>query len=161
MPAITPAQAGGANRCAFLDMVAASELTPAVIAETDRGYNVLVGSTPAYPLTFSSYATHPDILNRALNSTAAGRYQLLYRYWLSYSKMLALPDFGPLSQDRIALQQIRECNALPDIDAGNFAHAVALCSRIWASLPGSPWGQHTNAIALLQGYYATAGGALA
>jgi muramidase (phage lysozyme) len=161
MPVITAVQAGGANRCAFLDVIAGSEIGPALLAKTDRGYNVLVGSTPAHPLTIPSYAAHPNILNRALNSTAAGRYQLLYRYWVSYSKMLNLPDFGPLSQDRIALQQIRECNALADIDAGNFAHAVALCSRIWASLPGSPYGQHTNNFAMLQGYYAAAGGALA
>jgi len=161
MPVITAAQAGGANRCAFLDAIANSEIGAALLAKTDNGYNVLVGSTPAHPLTFPNYAAHPDILNRTLNSTAAGRYQLLYRYWLSYSKMLNLPDFGPLSQDRIALQQIRECNALADIDAGNFAHAVALCSRIWASLPGSPYGQHTNAIALLQGYFTAAGGTLA
>ncbi|PVX61221.1 glycoside hydrolase family 24 protein [Paraburkholderia unamae] len=161
MPTITPAQAGGANRCAFLDAIANSEIGPALLAETQNGYNVLVGSTPAHPLTFSSYATHPDILNQALNSTAAGRYQLLYRYWGSYSKMLNLPDFGPLSQDKIALQQIRECNALLFIDAGNFAHAVALCSRIWASLPGNDYGQHQNAIALLQSYYTAAGGTLA
>lgn len=160
MPTITPAQAGGANRCAFLDAIANSEIGPALLAATQNGYNVLVGSTPTHPLTFPSYAAHPDILNRALNSTAAGRYQLLYRYWLSYSKMLNLPDFGPLSQDKIALQQIRECNALPFIDAGNFAHAVALCSRIWASLPGNDYGQHQNAIALLQSYYTAAGGVL-
>jgi len=161
MPIITAAQAGGANRVAFLDVIAGSEIGPDLLAATANGYNVLVGSTPSHPLTFSSYATHPNILNRALNSTAAGRYQLLYRYWVSYQKMLNLRDFSPLSQDKIALQQIRECNALPDIDAGNFAHAVALCSRIWASLPGSPYGQHTNAIAALQGYYTAAGGALA
>jgi muramidase (phage lysozyme) len=161
MPVITPVQAGGQNRCAFLDVIAGSEIGPALLAVTDNGYNVLVGSTPAHPLTFPSYAAQPDTLNAALNSTAAGRYQLLYRYWVSYSKMLNLPDFSPLSQDKIALQQIRECGALADIDAGNFAHAVALCSRIWASLPGSPYGQHTNAIALLQGYYTAAGGTLA
>jgi muramidase (phage lysozyme) len=161
MPVISAAQAGSQNRVAFLDAIAKSELTPAVIAKTDNGYRCLVGSTPARPLTFASYATHPNILNRALNSTAAGRYQLLFRYWVSYSKMLNLPDFGPLSQDKIALQQIRECNALPDIDAGNFARAIALCSRIWASLPGSPWGQHTNTLALLQGYFVASGGKVA
>lgn len=161
MPVITAQQAGGTNRLAFLDMIAASEIGPAVLARTDNGYRCLVGATPTHPLTFASYAKHPDVLNKVLNSTAAGRYQLLYRYWVSYQKMLALPDFGPVSQDKIALQQIRECNALADIDAGNFAHAVALCSRIWASLPGSPWKQHTNEIAQLQGYYTAAGGGLA
>lgn len=158
MPIIMPHQAGGQNRCSFLDMIANSEIGSALLAVTDNGYNVLVGAMPANPLTFPSYASHPDILNAALDSTAAGRYQEIHSNWVSYSKMLALPDFGPLSQDRIALQQIRECNALAYIDAGNFAHAVALCSRIWASLPGNDYGQHQNAIVLLQGYYAAAGG---
>jgi hypothetical protein len=56
----TAAQAGGANRCAFLDMLAVSEIGAELLAETDNGYNVLVGATPAHPLTFPSYATHPS-----------------------------------------------------------------------------------------------------
>lgn len=163
MPRITTEQAGGANRGAFLDMIARSEGTVSDPATRDDGYDVLVTGLDG-PQRFDSYAAHPDVLvkvnGNGLESTAAGRYQLLYRYWVSYQKQLALPDFGPISQDRIALQQMRECNALPDIDIGNFAHAVALCSRIWASLPGNDYGQHENAIALLQGYYAGAGGTL-
>ncbi|WP_416268600.1 hypothetical protein SD235_00060 [Burkholderia cepacia] len=107
MPVITAQQAGDPNRTAFLDMIAWSEGT-SCIPESDDGYRVLVGATPDKPQTFSSYATHPDILNSRFNSTAAGRYQLLYRYWLAYRQQLKLPDFSPLSQDRIALQQIRE-----------------------------------------------------
>jgi muramidase (phage lysozyme) len=161
MPRITPEQAGSANRCAFLDMIASSEIGPALLAETDDGYNVLVGSTPGKPLTFASYAAPPDILNAALNSTAAGRYQVLNRYAVIYIAQLGLPDFGPVSQDLIALQQIRERCALPLIDAGNFEAAVSACSNIWASLPGNNYGQHVNALAQLQGYYVSAGGVLA
>jgi muramidase (phage lysozyme) len=151
-------------------MIANSEIGPALLSETDNGYNVLVGATPENPLTFPSYADHPDVLNQALDSTAAGRYQLLHLFWADrvvggkvihgYKTMLNLPDFSPLSQDKVALQQIRECNALADIDAGNFAHALALCSRIWASLPGNDYDQHENAAALLQSYYTAAGGTL-
>ena len=158
MPVISAAQAGGANRCAFLDMIAGSEIGPALLAASDNGYNVLVGSTAQAPLLFPSYAAHPDVLNRALNSTAAGRYQILYTFWPYYQKMLALPDFGPLSQDLYALQQLRERKALALIDAGNFAQAVYACNSIWASLTGSPYGQHTNPLDLLQGYYTAAGG---
>lgn len=161
MPVITAAQAGGANRTAFLDMIAASEIGQPLLARTDNGYNVLVGATPAHPLTFASYATHPDVLNRALKSTAAGRYQLLYRYWVAYKNLLALPDFSPLSQDRIALQQIHERGALDAIDAGDLGHAVSLCASLWASLPGSHYGQHTNQIDALQLAYTSAGGRLA
>ncbi|KVG31462.1 glycoside hydrolase family 104 protein [Burkholderia diffusa] len=159
MPVITAQQAGGPNRTVFLDMIAWSEGTSR-IPESDDGYRVLVGATPGKPLTFSSYATHPGILNSTFNSTAAGRYQLLYRYWLAYRQQLKLPDFSPLSQDRIALQQIRERGALPFIDIGNFTKAVQLCSGIWASLPGNDYGQHVNTIAVLQTAYVNAGGAL-
>lgn len=170
MARLTAQQAGGQNRCSFLDMIRASEIGAALIAATDEGFNVLVGATPAHPLTFPSYADHPNVYNAKLNSTAAGGFQLLHRWWADqvvngvvrhgYKTMLNLPDFSPVSQERVALQQIRECNALADIDAGNFSHAVALCSRIWASLPGNNYGQHQNQIALLQGYYTAAGGTL-
>ncbi|CAJ3066191.1 phage lysozyme family protein [Burkholderia pseudomallei] len=159
MPVITAQQAGGSNRLAFLDMIAWSEGTSR-IPDSDSGYRVLVGSTPDTPLTFSSYATHPDIFNAALDSTAAGRYQLLYRYWLAYQKLLRLTDFSPLSQDRIALQQIREKGALPFIDVGNFTKAVQLCSGIWASLPGNGYAQHVNTLTALQTAYVNAGGTL-
>nr|WP_319000463.1 glycoside hydrolase family protein [Burkholderia cepacia] len=85
---------------------------------------------------------------------------MLYRYWLAYRQQLKLPDFSPFSQDRIALQQIREKGALPFIDVGNFTKAVQLCSGIWASLPGNDYGQHVNTIAALQTAYVNAGGTL-
>lgn len=159
MPVITAQQAGGSNRLSFLDMIAWSEGTSR-IPDSDNGYRVLVGAAPDTPLTFSSYATHPDIFNAALDSTAAGRYQLLYRYWLAYRQLLKLPDFSPLSQDRIALQQIREKGALPFIDIGNFTKAVQLSSGIWASLPGNGYDQHVNTLSALQTAYVNAGGTL-
>jgi len=157
----TAAQLGGQNVCAFLDMLAHSEIGAPLLAVSDDGYNVCVGSTPAHPILFSDYGTHPNILNRACNSTAAGRYQLLHRYFISYQASLHLPDFGPESQDAIAVQQIRECGALPNIIHGNFAVAVRQCSGIWASLPGSKYGQHVNSISDLQAAYCAAGGVLA
>lgn len=147
MPRITPQQAGGANRCAFLDMLAWSEIGQALLAASDDGYNVLVGSTPGAPLLFHSYDRHPDILNRQFDSTAAGRYQVLYRWWADYQAMLKLPDFSPQSQDFVALQQIRERGAFPLIDGGEIEPAIYRCSNIWASLPGNGYGQHQNAIA--------------
>lgn len=149
------------NRAAFLDMLAVSEIGAVLLEESDDGYNILVGSLPGKPLTFSRYTTHPNWFNRACNSTAAGRYQLLHRYFAAYAHLLGLSDFSPVSQDKIALQQIRECRALPHIDAGEFAQAVALCAHIWASLPGNTYGQHQNTIEHLQAAYEAAGGTLA
>lgn len=148
------------NLAAFLDMIAHSEIGDALLNRSANGYNVLVGSTPARPLLFTSYATHPNVYHQATNSTAAGRYQLLHRYFMAYSKQLDLTDFSPASQDAIAIQQIRECHAIPLIEAGKFAEAVAKCAHIWASLPGAGYGQHENQLAALETAYRNAGGEL-
>ncbi|MDI9684322.1 glycoside hydrolase family 24 protein [Burkholderia cenocepacia] len=163
MARIDATSAGGQNRVAFLDMIAASEIGPALLARSDDGYNVLVGSTPARPLLFSSYVTHPNVLNRQIPvpSTAAGRYQILFRWWRIYKAQMKLPDFGPVSQDRYALQQLRERRALPLIDAGRFREAVAKVSNVWASLPGAGYGQHENDIERLLAAYQSAGGEVA
>jgi muramidase (phage lysozyme) len=169
MARISVQQAGGQNRVAFLDMIAASEIDGWTLGHSDDGYNVLVGAhgpnaakgIPAALLIFPSYATHPNIFNAALNSTAAGRYQFLSRYWQAYQAQLKLPDFGPVSQDLWALQLIRECKALPLIDAGQITAAVYACSSRWASLPGNSYGQHQNAISALVATYQAAGGTVA
>lgn len=161
MPTITATQAGGQNRVAFLDMIAVSELLQVVLDGSDNGYNVLVGSTPSNILTFPSYADHPNILNKQLNSTAAGRYQILHTYWSYYKTLLNLPDFSPMSQDLYALQQMRERRALQMLDAGNFIGAVGACNNIWASLAGSKYGQNTHAIDFLKQAYTSAGGTVA
>jgi muramidase (phage lysozyme) len=161
MPQISVQLAGGQNRCAFLDMIAHSEIGAQLLAVSDDGYNVLVGSTPSQPLLFSSYAGHPNVYNPQCRSTAAGRYQLLFRWWKPYQALLHLKDFSPMSQDLVALRQIREQKALPAIDAGDFATAVGLCAHIWASLPGAGYGQHENNLALLQLAFERAGGKVA
>lgn len=148
------------NIKAFLDMIAISELGRALLAASDDGYNVLVGSTAAKPLLFPSYADHPRILNHQFNSTAAGRYQLLGRYFDAYKKLLHLPDFSPASQDAIAVQQIRESHALDDIVAGKLYSSITKCAHLWASFPGSPYGQHTNSVAFMQSAYTEQGGVM-
>lgn len=147
------------NRTAFLDMIAHSEGT-SIIPTSDNGYNVLVGSTINRPILFHDYSRHPNVYNAEMNSTAAGRYQLLNRYYEPYRSQLGLPDFSPTSQDLIALQQIRESHALPDIDVGNLETAISFCSHIWASLPNSGYGQHENKLADLKVIYLKSGGTL-
>jgi len=153
------------NRQAFLDMIARSELGPLVDdARTDRGYRVIVGSTPSSPILMDSYADHPRKLVRIranLFSTAAGRYQILARNFDAYRVQLQLSDFSPSSQDRIALQMIAEAHALPFIDDGELVRAIALCSHLWASLPGAGYGQRENELAELEAAYIAAGGELA
>jgi muramidase (phage lysozyme) len=154
------------NRQAFLDMIAKSEIGACLLEISDNGYNVLVGSTPKQPCLFKGYADHPRVLVRlssTLSSTAAGRYQILARYFDAYKRILKLPDFSPASQDAIAMQMIKERGALPDIDAGRFSAAVNKVSNIWASLPGpgNVYGQHVNNIDHLQSAYIESGGTLA
>lgn len=145
------------NISAFLDTIANSEGT-STIQGSDNGYNVLVGGT-----LFVSYDDHPRILvnlGNGLKSTAAGRYQLLERYFDAYKTQLNLPDFIPASQDAIAIQQIKECKAILDIENGDFISAISKCAHIWASLPGAGYGQHENKLAQLQEVYINSGGTL-
>ena len=147
------------NLKAFLDMIAISELGSKLLSSSDNGYNVLVGGH-----LFGGYGDHPRKfidLGKGLKSTAAGRYQILARYYDAYKKSLDLLDFSPASQDAIATQMIKEQHALDDIEAGRFDEAVKKCSNIWASLPGAGYGQHENSIADLRAHYTSAGGLLA
>ena len=146
---------------AFLDMIAWSELGQWLIDHSDNGYNVLVGSKPGMPILFDSYADHPRTiirLSRTLSSTAAGRYQILSRIYDFYKNSLMLHDFSPDSQDRIALQLIRECKALTDIRAGRVKQAILKCSSRWASLPGAGYGQHEHKTNDLVKAFVNAGG---
>jgi lysozyme len=153
------------NRKAFLDMIATSELGGRLLVASDNGYNVLVGSTPDHPRLFSSYVDHPRQLvclpSSCVTSTAAGRYQILARYFDIYKGRLGLTDFSPASQDAIALQMIGECHALDDIDLGLLATAIGKCRSRWASLPGAGYGQHENDFAELAAAYRRAGGVIA
>lgn len=148
------------NIRAFLDMLAWSEIGPELLALSDDGYDVLVGSTPSKPLLFDSYKVHPNVFNRRMNSTAAGRYQILHRYWPHYQRLLDLPDFGPDSQDAYAIQQLKEQGALPLIEAGDIEQAVAQVANIWASLPGAGYGQHEHELEHLLAAYVRAGGVM-
>lgn len=161
MPRISAEEAGGQNVLAFLDLIAWSEIGPALLEASDNGYNVLVGSTPAKPLLFSSYAAHPNVYNKRCDSTAAGRYQLLSRYWRAYQSQLKLEDFSPINQDRIALKQIAERGALKLIQAGHIHAAIAKVSNIWASFPGAGYGQHEHEVKNLLAAYKAAYGSLA
>lgn len=146
------------NLQAFLDMLAWSEGTSR-IKGSDNGYNVVVGGS-----LFNGYADHPrklvTLTSLGIKSTAAGRYQLLSRYYDAYKKQLGLKDFSPANQDAIAIQQIRERKALADIETGCIKEAIAKCSNIWASLPGAGYGQHEHKIDDLVNKYISYGGAL-
>ena len=158
------------NQKAFLDMIAHSEGTSSSPATINNGYDVIVTGIDKKPEVFTDYINHPfangrksKTINRnGLTSTASGRYQFMLRDWLHYRSQLGLPDFGPESQDKWAMQLIRERQALLLIESGQFAAAVDRCKNIWASLPGAGYaGQHENRLADLQVAYINAGGRIA
>lgn len=150
-------QAINPQRKAFLDMLAWSEGTDKPGQPTkNHGYDVIVGGA-----LFSDYSDHPRklvTLKPKLKSTAAGRYQLLSRWWDAYRKQLGLKDFSPASQDAVALQQIKERRALELIDAGDIRQAIDRCSNIWASLPGAGYGQFEHKADNLIAKFKEAGG---
>ncbi|HVG92393.1 MAG TPA: glycoside hydrolase family 104 protein, partial [Alphaproteobacteria bacterium] len=133
-----------------------------------NGYDVIVTGIDKKPEVFTDFSQHPFVNrpsklvnDKGLKSNAAGRYQFMARYWLSYKQSLNLPDFGPESQDKWAIQLIRECGALGLIQAGRFADAIQMCRSRWASLPGAGYGQRENPLAALQAVYVRAGGVVA
>jgi muramidase (phage lysozyme) len=145
-------------------MIAWSELGQGLIDASDNGFNVLVGSRPSMPILFTNYADHPRLavqIRPGLVSTAAGRYQILKRIFDHYKRTLNLPDFSPASQDKIAVQLIKECRAMQDIEAGRIELAIIRCRSRWASLPAAGYGQHENKMAALIAAYTQAGGNLA
>lgn len=146
------------NLRAFLDMIAWSEIGPGLLAASDDGYNVIVGSTADHPILFTDYSHHPKLHNDRCNSDAAGRYQFMGRYWEFYRDQLHLPDFGRDSQDRWATQLIRECHALDDVEEGHVFVAIGKCCKRWASFEGAGYGQRENSAIQLAAAYRRAGG---
>jgi muramidase (phage lysozyme) len=161
MPVITAEQAGSSNITRFLDLIAYSEGTA---DNGDDGYNMIVTGSDGRKEFFTDYSDHPFAKGRTakvirhvplLASTAAGRYQLLLRYWRSYQTMLDLPDFSPLSQDKVAIRQIHERGALIELANGDVESAIKLCSNLWASLPGNDYAQGGHSMqALLEHWIA-------
>lgn len=150
MSVISEAEAGGANVCAFLDMIAWCEGTDK--PGTDHGYNVAFGGR-----TFAGYDKHPNIVTpfgKGQSSSAAGRYQFLFRTWNG----LGLPNFQPINQDRGAITLLKQRKAYDLVVDGRFNEAVAACNREWASFYGSPYGQRTRSLDDMRRHYLAAGG---
>lgn len=161
MATIAGTIAGSPNVPAFLDLVALSEGTSTSRLTKNDGYDVIVTGVDG-PEVFTSYADHPFGAGRPpkmvrtnpmLLSTASGRYQILVRYFEAYKATLNLPDFSPLSQDRVAIQMLRERKALAAIVAGDIMSAISAASNIWASFPGNSYGQNPHTMDALMAHW--------
>lgn len=144
---------------AFRDVIAFAEGTdrPEVQRSNFNGYDVVVGGG-----LITCFKDHPRKLvwlpRYKVNSSAAGRYQFLRATWDALAKRLKLPDFTPPSQDRACDELLRECGAHVHLAAGEFDEACYAANRLWASLPGSPYGQRTEKIATLRAVFKARGG---
>lgn len=132
---------------AFLDMIAFAEGT------TKYSYYTLVGNT-----RLASISQHPNKLVRLranLSSTAAGRYQFLYRTWqdLKRQNPRDLANFGERAQDIGAIMLLRGCGALDKIERGDTAGAIHVARKIWASFPGAGYGQGERKLSALLDVY--------
>jgi len=144
----------------FLALTAYSEGTSTSAITQDDGYDIVVSGVDG-PERVSDYSQHPfanrpaKLVRPGLYSTAAGRYQILFRFWKVYQQQLGLPDFGHDSQDAVAIQMIRERKALPLIEAGNIEQAITACAGIWPSFPGNDYQQNAHSMEKLMGHWAT------
>lgn len=138
-------------------MLSVSEGTSTNKYTKNNGYDVIVNGIGGEPKVFTDYSKHPNVLvqvnKSGLKSTAAGRYQILYRYWKVYKEQLNLKGFYPEDQDAIAIQMIKECKALSDIEKGHIESAIAKCKSRWASLPGAGYGQFEHKVSTLVNAY--------
>lgn len=154
MPSLAPYESLllNSNIQAFLQLIRKGEGTLDSI-----GYQKLFGGN-----TFNSFADHPNILvtKSGYKSTAAGAYQFLIATWRETKGSLGLPDFTPHSQDIGALKLIKDRGAIKDIIEGNVTKAIQKTNSIWASLPGSKYGQPTQKLNEAKAFYAAQGGTI-
>jgi len=156
-----------ANLNALLETIAYAEGTSTSPITKDEGYDVIVSGVDG-PEIMTSYVDHPfangrksKVINsKGLTSNAAGKYQQMLKDWAHYKKLLGLFDFGPIAQDRLAIQHIRECRALVLIENGDFEGTIERIRNIWASLPGAGYGQREHNFNDLLAVYLSKGGKL-
>lgn len=146
---------------AFRDVIAYSEGTdkPSVQHSLNHGYDVIVGGS-----LLSDYSRHPRKLVKLprynISSTAAGRYQFIWPTWKALAKRLHLTNFSPAAQDAACDELLRECGAAQMLNEGRFDDACYRANKIWASLPGSPYGQRTETLAVLRRIFTARGGVI-
>jgi muramidase (phage lysozyme) len=134
---------------AFLDAIAYAEGTYG-----REGYK-----TQYTGLKFRHFDDHPRQVicslykGEQLCSSAAGRYQFLRATWDRVSPQISADNFGPLNQDLAALHLIVENKAIEPLLAGDFKKALERVNKVWASLPGAPYGQPTRSYEELEKVY--------
>jgi muramidase (phage lysozyme) len=115
------------NVTAMLDLVAWAE-------GTDSNYNRIYTGAE-----FTDYSKHPDrvMCSAGLCSAAAGRYQFMPQTWATVKAKLNLPDFSPASQDKAAIQLMKDAGCYGAAVRGDVADFADRCWTQWASFQGA------------------------
>jgi muramidase (phage lysozyme) len=121
-------------------------------AEGGRSYQTLYGGG-----TFSGNQ-HPNMAITAgpYTSTAAGRYQFLYRTWIEIKNRLGLADFSGPNQDIAALDLISQRGQLGELLNGDFEGMMRRLGCAWAALPYATCGQTRRGLSETMNYYNSA-----
>lgn len=132
-------------------------------------YQTLVfGGSNNTQMSRYGYSRHPgelgfkrteNIKGKPVTSTASGAYQFIVGTWRDVKSRIGLTDFSPLSQDLAAIQRLEDRGALQPLLQGNVQAAIYRSNKEWASLPGSPYDQHTRPLSqVLQVFQRNLGG---
>lgn len=124
------------NIAAFLKLLRWCEHYPH--EPNDNNYKTMYGGEK-----LANLDDHPrrTVTKWGKTSSAAGAYQITQATFDDYQKKLGLKDFSAESQDKIALQIIKEKGVLEMIKEGNAKDAINHLNRRWTSLPG---GKHSR-----------------
>ena len=147
------------NVNAFLYMIRSCEHRYPTDVVNDECYEIFYGGTRFVDLSDHPVITGelapvplPDHMCKAAGlktpcySTAAGAYQFIRPTWTRLRNKLGLDDFGFASQDRAALELLRETGVVDLIEEGEIENAIRKASKVWASLPGNHYQQNPKAM---------------
>lgn len=153
------------NIAAFLMTIRSGESTTG-----PEAYRMVYGSSLVQDLSDHPYFTGefegaelPDAWCAAAGfdpgciTTASGAYQITATNWRWLKPLLALPDFSKPSQDKAAIEFLRQQNAIDDILNGRITSAMQKVNDVWASVPGSNYGQpiYTNWLGTFENFGGT------
>jgi muramidase (phage lysozyme) len=134
----------------FLDILSRGEGT---YGRGDNGYNIAFGGAPTvgydkHPKKLYDFTQTDGVKNQ---TSAAGRYQIIAKTAQGLEKQLGTTDFSPATQDKMAIELIRQNGALDNILTGDYEGAINKLGGVWASLPSSPYAQPRRSMEELLG----------
>ena len=80
--------------------------------------------------------SRPIRCNDSPGKTRADRYQITAPTWRDIGGQLGLSDFGPHTQDLIAVGLLQRSKALEGLQAGDLNAAMDQAHKVWDAVPG-------------------------